>query len=72
MYCMNLKDMLKEHQHLVEVLRNGTAAARAKEAAKQEAEAKRAMSRPSAMCSMERHPKHKRGMEAHPYMHEEF
>lgn len=64
--------MLKEHQHLVDVLRHGKGAARMTEAAKQEAEAKRAMSRPVAMTTMERHHKHKRGMEAHPYVHEEF
>jgi hypothetical protein len=44
--CMDIAPLIKEHEKLIDVLKNGTAAIRAKEAAKQKAEMMRLMSRP--------------------------
>jgi hypothetical protein len=61
--CMDATMLIKEHQHLVDVLKNGTAAMRAKEAAKQNAEMMRLMSRPMVEPGMSRPAmmKHKEG-----------
>jgi hypothetical protein len=61
--CMDNTMLIKEHEKLIDVLRNGTAAMRAKEAAKQQAELMRLMSRPMVEPGMDRPAmmKHKEG-----------
>lgn len=61
--CMDNSMFIKEHEKLIDILKNGTAAMRAKEAAKQKIEMMRVMSRPMVMPGMDRPAmmKHKEG-----------
>ena len=52
--CMDNTMLIKEHEKLIDVLKNGTAKMRAKEAEKQQAELMRLMSRPMVEPGMAR------------------
>lgn len=67
--CMDMTMLIKEHQHLIDVLKRGTAAMREEEAAKQKAEMMRLTSRPMAVAGMMRPAKLKMRMEGDPMMH---
>jgi hypothetical protein len=67
--CMDATMLIKEHEKLIDVLRNGTAAMRAKEAAKQQAEMMRLMSRPMVEPGMARPAMLKQQMEGDPLIH---